>query len=249
MKVLVWVAVVGVILTAAPAAAQSTNGTISGRVVDAQGLAVPGVTVTATSPNLQGSRETVTSANGDYILPLLPSGAYTVTFSLSGFDTQTRAVTVAPTQVVPLEVEMGVASLSETVQVVGRSAEVLTETAQVATNFSQQLIQDLPTARDINAVLQLAPSVHPTGPAGAYSIAGSQSFESLFLVNGVTVNENLRGQAFDLYIEDAIQETTVATAGISAEYGRFGGGVVNIVTKSGGNLFTGSFRDTLNNDD
>ena len=63
-----------------------------------------------------------------------------------------------------------------------------------------------------------------------------------------TVNENLRGQAYDLYIEDAIQETTVATAGISAEYGRFGGGVVNIVTKSGGNRFSGSFRDTLNND-
>ena len=74
------------------------------------------------------------------------------------------------------------------------------------------------------------------------------SFEKLFLVNGVTVNENLRGQADDLYIEDAIQETTVATAGISAEYGRFGGGVVNVVTKSGGNLFSGSFRDTLNND-
>ena len=104
---------------ASGARAQSTTGTISGRVSDAQGLAMPGVTVTATSPNLQGSRETVTSANGDYILSLLPSGAYTVTFSLSGFDTQTRAVTVAPTQVVPLEVEMGVAALSETVQVVG----------------------------------------------------------------------------------------------------------------------------------
>ena len=64
----------------------------------------------------------------------------------------------------------------------------------------------------------------------------------------MTVNENLRGQAYDLYIEDAIQETTVATAGVSAEYGRFGGGVVNIVTKSGGNRFSGSFRDTLNND-
>ena len=62
------------------------------------------------------------------------------------------------------------------------------------------------------------------------------SFENLFMVNGVTVNENLRGQANDLYIEDAIQETTVATAGISAEYGRFSGGVVNVVTKSGGNF-------------
>jgi outer membrane receptor protein involved in Fe transport len=240
-------AAVGLAIVGA-AAAQSTTGTISGRVVDAQRLSVPGVTVIAASPNLQGTRETVTSENGDYILPLLPSGAYTVTFELSGFGTQTRAVNVAPTQVVPVEVEMGPAAVSETVQVVGRAADVLTNTAQVATNFTQELITNLPTARDLNAIMMLAPSVHPTGPSGAYSIAGAVSFENLFLVNGVTVNENLRGQAFDLYIEDAVQETTVATSGVSAEYGRFGGGVVNVITKSGGNRFSGSFRDTLNND-
>ena len=68
------------------------------------------------------------------------------------------------------------------------------------------------------------------------------------MVNGVTVNENLRGQAFNIYIEDAIQETTVATDGVSAEYGRFSGGVVNVITKSGGNQFSGSFRDSLYND-
>src|SRR6185436_17593297 len=85
-------------------------------------------------------------------------------------------------------------------------------------------------------------------PSGAYSIAGAMSFETLYMVNGVNVSENLRGQAYDLYIEDAVQETNIATSGISAEYGRFGGGVVNVVTKSGGNIFSGSFRDTLNND-
>jgi hypothetical protein len=230
------------------AAAQSTTGTISGRVTDAQGLAVPGATITAASSNLQGTRQTITSDNGDYILTLLPSGTYTLTFELSGFATQTRTVAVAPTQVVPLDAQMGLAAVTESVQVRGRSTGVFAGSAQVATNFTQELIASLPTARDLNATLQLAPSVHPTGPAGAYSIAGSQSFENLFLVNGVTVNENLRGQAYDLYIEDAIQETTVATAGVSAEYGRFGGGVVNIITKTGGNSFSGSFRDTLNND-
>jgi outer membrane receptor protein involved in Fe transport len=249
MKLMTLAAVVALLaLAAIPVGAQSTNGTISGRVVDAQGLPVPGVTVIATSQNLQGSRETVSTENGDYILSLLPSGLYTVVFELSGFGTQTRSVTVAPTQVVPLQVEMGPAAITEVVQVVGRAADVLTQTAQVATNFSQELVANLPTARDLNAALMLAPSVHPTGPAGSYSIAGSQSFENLFLVNGVTVNENVRGQAYDLYIEDAIQETTIATAGVSAEYGRFGGGVVNVITKSGGNTMSGSFRDTLNND-
>ena len=94
----------------------------------------------------------------------------------------------------------------------------------------------------------MAPGVHPTGPAGAFSFGGSVTFENLFLLNGVSINENIRGQAFDTAIEDAIQETTVANGGVSAEFGRFSGGVVNIITKSGGNQFSGSFRESLNND-
>ena len=248
MRGTVWLAVVALLLAVANAAAQSTTGTISGRVVDSQGLPVPGVTVAATSPNLQGVRETVTSENGDYILTLLPSGTYAVTFELAGFSTQRRSVTLAPTQVLPLPIEMGPAALTETVEVVARSSDVLVQTAQVATNFAQELLSNLPTNRDYRAVMLMAPAVHPSGPGGSFSVAGSMSFENLLMVNGVTVNENLRGQAQDLVIEDAVQETVVATGGISAEFGRFGGGVVNIITKSGGNLFSGSFRETLTND-
>jgi outer membrane receptor protein involved in Fe transport len=233
---------------AGPVSAQTTSGTITGRVVDNQNLAVPGVTVTVESPNLQGALSVVTSENGDYILPQLPPGTYTVTFALSGFGRQQRTIAVAPTQTVPLNVTLGLATLDETVNVVGHSADVLTQTAQVATNFQQDLIAMLPTNRDINSVLLMAPAVHPSGPAGNYSIAGAMSFESLYLVNGVTVNENLRGQAFNIYIEDAIQETTVATDGVSAEYGRFSGGLVNVITKSGSNQFSGSFRESLFND-
>jgi hypothetical protein len=87
-----------------------------------------------------------------------------------------------------------------------------------------------------------------TGPSGAPSIAGAASYESLFMFNDTAITENLRGTPYDLYIEDAIQETTVAVGGVSAEFGRFGGGVVNVITKSGGNTFGGSVRDTLNND-
>jgi outer membrane receptor protein involved in Fe transport len=248
MRVGLWFAF-ALMATSSLAAAQSTTGTISGRVMDAQDLAVPGVTVTVESPNLQGVRTAVTSENGDYIITLLPSGTYTITFELSGFQRQQRTVSLAPTQVLPVDVTMGPAAVAETVEVVGQAADVLTQTAQVATNFSQTLIATLPTNRDLNASMLLAPSVHSTGPSGNYSIAGSMSYENLFLINGVTINENLRGQAFNLYIEDAIQETTIATAGVSAEYGRFGGGVVNMITKSGGNRFSGSFRDTLHNDD
>jgi hypothetical protein len=96
--------------------------------------------------------------------------------------------------------------------------------------------------------------VQPNGPSkdnvtglGNITISGAPTYENLFLINGVVLNENIRGQAFDLFIEEAVQETTTATAGVSAEYGRFSGGVVNVLTKSGGNDFSGSFRATLNN--
>ena len=247
MRVRILFAVIAALAIAAAAAAQTTSGTISGRVLDVQGGALPGATVSAKSPNLQGTREAVTSANGDYILTGLPSGPYAITVTMSGFQTHTRNVVLAPTQVLPLEVTLGPAQVTEEVTVVGTSDPLL-KTAQIATNFSQELIANLPTSRDLNSILLMAPGVHPTGPAGAFSFGGSVTFENLFLLNGVSINENIRGQAFDTAIEDAIQETTVANGGVSAEFGRFSGGVVNIITKSGGNRFSGSFRDSLNND-
>ena len=126
MRVRIVPALLAVLMLATAAAAQTTTGTISGRVLDVQGEALPGATVTASSPNLQGTRESVTSENGDYILAGLPSGPYTITVTLSGFQTQARAVVLAPTQVLPLEVRLGPAQVSEEVTVVGRSAETLT---------------------------------------------------------------------------------------------------------------------------
>ena len=81
----------------------------------------------------------------------------------------------------------------------------------------------LPSNRTIDAVLLMAPAVHATGPRGAYTINGSQSYENLFTLNGAVINENLRGVPMTPYIEDALQEVTVASAGVSAEYGRFCG--------------------------
>jgi outer membrane receptor protein involved in Fe transport len=239
---------VALLALARVAAAQTTNGTISGHLSDAQGLALPGVTVNASSPNLQGVRTVVSSENGDYVLSLLPSGTYTVSFELSGFQTVTKTVALAPTQILPLDTTMGPAAITETVNVTGRAADVLTQTSQVATNFKQDLIRTLPTTGDINAIMLMAPNVHASGPSGNYSIGGAMSFESAFLINGVNVNENIRGQPTNPYIEDAVQETTVATDGVSAEFGRFTGGVVNMITKSGGNIFSGTFRSSLNND-
>ena len=127
----------------------------------------------------------------------------------------------------------------------------------MATSFKAEEIASLPTDRSLNSTILFAPGVFATGPSTnsqdsstqAITIAGAMSFENLFLVNGVVLNENLRGQAVPLFIEDAVQETTVTSGAVSAEFGRFSGGVVSAVTKSGGNRFSGSFRTTFTNDD
>lgn len=244
-------------LTAATSAAQGNpTGTISGRVMQQDEAVLPGVTVTASSPTLQGVRDVTTSANGDFILPFLPPGEYTVRAELSGFRTFEQKVNVAAAQTVPLDVRLDVATVSENVTVSART-ETFATSAPVATTVRAELVNQLPSDRSLNATMLLAPNVSATGPGGNNNdsatqtivISGAMSFENLFLINGVSVNENLRGQALPLFIEDAIQETTVTTGSVSAEFGRFSGGVVNAITKSGGNNFSGSFRTTFTNDD
>jgi hypothetical protein len=230
-----------------PVLAQTPSGNISGRVTSSDGLPLPGVTVVVNSSSTPGARTAATSVNGDYLLPLLPPGTYTISFELEGFQTLKRSLNLAGTQNATVDLTMSPAAVSVLVEVVAQ-AQPFVETAQVATSFKQQLMATLPSNRTIDAVLLMAPAVHPTGPRGAYTINGSQSYENLWILNGAVINENLRGLPMTPYIEDAIQEVTVASAGVSAEYGRFAGGVATAVTKSGGNSFSGSFRTTFAND-
>jgi hypothetical protein len=241
------VAAVLVTAVVTPAWAQAPTGTLSGRVVSADEQPLPGATVSVSSANLQGIRTAVTSANGDYLVPLLPPGDYTISFEISGFQTVREIRSIAGTQNAMLDVSMSPAGVNESVTVVGQ-AQPFVETAQVATNFKQDLMSILPSNRTIDAVVLMAPAVHATGPRGAVSIAGAHSYENLYTLNGAVIGENLRGSPYPLYIEDALQEVTVATAGVSAEYGRFEGGMVSAITKSGGNVFSGSFRTSLAND-
>lgn len=240
--------VVGSLLPApGPLLAQATTGAISGRVISSDGQPLPGVLVVATSPMLQGTRTTVTSESGDYLFPLLPPGVYSISFTLEQFQTITRTQQVASGYSTRVDVTLSIAAVSEAVQVIA-NAQPLAHTAQVATNFKQELMATLPSNRTIDAVMLMAPSVHATGPRGAFTVSGAQSYENLYTVNGAVIVENLRGSAYPLYIEDAIQEVTVATAGVSAEYGRFAGGMISVLTKSGGDIFSGSMRTSFAND-
>ncbi len=228
--------------------AQTPTGTISGRVTDSGNLAVPGATVSLESPQMQGTRSTVTSTNGDYIFPSLSPGAYTITVELTGFGTVKQARDVGAGQPVSVDITLRPAALSEVVTVTGRT-DAFTNTVQASTNIQQELLATLPTARTLLSAVNLSPAAHATGPNNSVTIGGAMSFENLFMLDGVQITDNIRGTPFSIFIEDAIQETTVSTSGISAEYGRFTGGVVNAITKSGGNQFSGSLRTTFTNDD
>jgi hypothetical protein len=241
------------LLLAADANAQGNpTGTIAGRVTGQDGAALPGVTVTAASPNLQGVRTVTTGAVGDYIIPFLPPGQYTLTFELQGFKSAEQPTLVTAAGTVTLDAKLQVAGVADAVTVTGSVADAFSAGVSAATTFKQKLIEDLPLNRGIEATTALTPGVLRTGPSNAgvpeLSISGGISSENLVLVNGVVAQDNVRRSAVPVYIEDSLQETTVTTSGVSAEFGRFSGGVVNAITKSGGNRFSGTFRTSLNND-
>src|SRR5450759_4607798 len=243
------IAMLMVLAVAAGAWAQGNpTGAIRGAVADPDGLALPGVTVTVTSPALQGARTVVTSANGDFNIPFLPPGAYTVTVELQGFAVQKQTIGVAMAETQPMQIKLALASVTETITVTGSASTEVLKTGTIAETYSASKVDTLPMGRTMESAVLLAPGVNNNGPSSAIVIAGALSYEGLYLINGVNVNENLRGQPRTLYVEDAIQETKVSSGNISAEYGRFNGGVVNMITKSGGNRFSGSFRDSLSND-
>ena len=242
--VALWFALVG----ASFASAQGVQtGTIRGTVRDQQGLPVPGVTITATSPALQGPRSTVSEGEGNYTLAALPAGQYEVTFELTGFTTVKQTTAVAVGLQVEQNVTLPTGALTEAVQVVAETPAAIASPT-VSANIRKEEIDALATPRTIQGIATLAPNVTERSPnAGQVVINGAFAWDNVFMINGVDVNDNLFAQPQNLFIEDAIEETTVLTSGISAEYGRFSGGVVNAVTKSGGNTFSGSWRMNLLN--
>jgi hypothetical protein len=135
----------------------------------------------------------------------------------------------------------------EDMTVIAPAPSVL-DSPQVSTSLPLAMIERLPVQRNQLATAQFAPGVTANAVSnGQLQISGGPGYDNLVLVNGVVVTENTRGQIRPMYVEDAIQETTILTGAISAEYGRFSGGVVNTITKSGGNELAASLRDSLSN--
>ncbi len=239
--------VAAILLATAPVWAQGLpSAQLFGRVSN-EGVGLPGVQVVVSSPNLQGTRTAVTSGTGDYVFPNLPPGDYSVEFVMSGFETQKRATRLAASQQISIDVSMSLTAIATEATVVAERESISTA-PQASTTYTSDVLNKLPTTRTLLSAVILTPGVNQNGPNGNVTISGGQSFDNLFTINGVVVTDNIRGTPFNLFVEDAIQETTTSTSGVSAEFGRFTGGVVNAITKSGGNTFSGTFRTTLTND-
>src|SRR5262249_1454405 len=137
---------------------QEFRGRLNGTVTDTSGAVLPGVTVTATSPALIQPQVLVTGSDGDYRFIALPAGVYELMFELSGFQTLKRTgIRVVINTTLTVNVELQVAALKETVTVTGASPVVDVSTTSVGTNFTKELLTEIPNARDIWAAMSQAP--------------------------------------------------------------------------------------------
>jgi carboxypeptidase family protein len=235
------------------AAAQGTTGSISGRIVDPQGLAVPGATVTVTGP--QGTRTGVTDSDGRFNVPFLTPGTYAIKAELQGFKTfERRDIAVRLEQTVDLPITMQVGGLTETVEVTGASPVVDTQTTTAGANLDSAMLSRLPVGRSLAETLYVAPGVSSGGGTGTSnpSIGGGSGLENQYVVDGVNISSGgfgslgsysrvpSLGSLGNGVTFDFIKEVQIKTAGYEAEFGQATGGVVNVVTKSGSNELHGT---------
>lgn len=239
-----------------------TTGDITGTVSDSSGAALPGVTCTATSPSLQGSRTSITNNSGGYRISTLPPGTYKVSCGLAGFATteKTAVVTLGSTATVHQTLQI---SQKEEIVVSGQAPVVDTSNTTTGSNYSAKVMEKLPLGRNYANVVKLQPGVgedtgDQQGRGLALSIYGSTSAENVFVIDGVNTNSVTRGVQGKVINNEFIQEVEVKTGGYQAEYGRSTGGIINVITKSGGNEFHGdvfgnlsptSFRSDQRHDD
>ena len=222
-----------------------TTGNLAGTVVDQSGAALPGVTVELSSPSLQGVRVASTGPDGRFRFPAVPPGAYLVRGSLAGFARVEKKATVSLDATVTVELQLRLSTSAE-VTVTGEAPVIDRTSTTAGSNYSAKVIDKLPLAsRNYADIVYTQPGAQADngdtqGHALAISIYGSTSAENSFLIDGINTTGVIKGiQGKDINNE-FVQEVEVKTGGYQAEYGRNTGGVINVVTKSGGNEFHGA---------
>jgi len=241
-----------VVLAGASAHAQTALGTVRGIVLDEQGGALPGVTVTLRHVDTNTVQTAVTGTDGRFFVPNLRAGAYEIAWELSGFAAQRQTLQLRVGQDLTVNESMRVAGVAEAVEVVGRSLPVETQST-LATVVTNKQIDDLPTiARNFSALAVLAPGVATsnatgTGQGTGVSISGQRPFTNGIIVDGASNQMAFYGRQSNDFPQDWIQEFQVLTNAFTAEYGQAAGGVLNVITRSGANKLHGRgygfFRD------
>jgi hypothetical protein len=248
-----------VLAIAAPAFAQgggaSSTGTIQGRVTDAQGAVLPGVTVTATSPALLGQQTAVTSETGNYRFPAVPPGTYVLSYELAGFNTVRReGIQIALGFTANINVELALATLQETVTVTGESPIIDTTATRVVQNFKLEELQSIPNGRDMWSLLAVTPAVQMSRIDVGGNRAGTQTGYTAYgfegqvrvLIEGINTTEGTGGAGF-YFDYSSLEEVFLGTSGQSAEMPN-PGVQSQFIAKSGGNQFSGEYYlDWYNN--
>jgi outer membrane receptor protein involved in Fe transport len=244
-------------VAALPASAQMTTGSISGRITDSQGGAIPGVFIEARNRDTGFTREGVSDEAGTYHLSALPVGAYDLSADLSGFRRfEAPAVTVNIGRDVEFDFVMQVGALTETVTVSAPAVPTSVRSSSVGEVVDLGRIQALPlNGRQFANLAATVPGVglgfhSDTTKSAQYSpqISGGNGRNVNYIVDGGDNNDDTVGGLLQLFPLEAIQEFDVITHRFDAEYGRSNGGVLNVVTKSGTNQLRGSWFTLVRND-
>ncbi|HVO11926.1 MAG TPA: TonB-dependent receptor [Vicinamibacteria bacterium] len=222
-----------------PAAAQEQRGSITGIVRDSQGGALVGASVVAKSA-AGASVEVVTDGTGNYRFVALNPGQYEVTAALSGFAPHKVAnIELLLGQVLTVNLTLKPGGQTETVQVVGESPLIDVKQSARATDLRDEAIEKMPKGRDFTSLVTQAPGANYETKSGGYSLDGSSAAENRFIIDGAETTDIRYGTSGKDLITDFVEEVQIKSSGYAAEYGGSTGGVINVLTKSGSNVFRG----------
>ena len=228
----------------------SQTGALMGVVSMEDGVSIPGVTVTLTSPALViGKMTVVSNENGVYRFANLPPGVYELDFQLEGFRPYVRKdVRVAALQTYTVNATIRQEAIKEAIVVTGQSPTVDTQRQTRAANFDVQFLKALPAPRNLANFINMAPGLIGDDVGGGSSASGSATMDNSVNLDGVNLGDPATGLQNITFGLDIMDEISVQTGGLSAEFGSVRGAMVNIVTKSGGNRLTGAASFYLNHE-
>ncbi len=228
------------ILFALSGFAQAPTGTLQGRVADPHGSAIPGAKITIENQNTGVKQALMSNSEGRFVQPYLPSGDYRLTVEKAGFSRNvTNEIKVDVQQTVSLDIALRLGEVTTTVEVSAEIAQLKTETSSASTTITAKQLHELPSGRNPFSLATLTPGVIPAGGGSTPWISGGRNASSEILIDGNTAivpenNVSINDGGYTPVI-DSVEELTVIKNSMAAEYGRSGGGVITVATRSGTN--------------